>query len=124
MKAFLTVALLMVSAAPLVSSAAEHAKLPKGFSVEIKPGKAHEECVELKKDADIAYRFKASQPVPFNIHYHTGKGKEAKVEYGVKLDAIDAKEDVFRTSIDQHYCWMWTNKTTQSVTLSGEITAK
>ncbi len=124
MKVFFAVAFLLVSAAPVVSSAADHAKLPKEFWVEIKPGKAHEECVDLKKDAEITYRFKASQPVPFNIHFHTGKGKEAKVEYGVKLDAIDAKEDVFRPSIDEHYCWMWTNKTTQSVTLSGEITTK
>jgi len=106
------------------ANAAEETKLPKEFSVTIKPGKNHEECIEVKKDAEIAYRFNASQPVRFNIHYHAGKGSNEKVEYSVNLDKIDTKEDVLRAPIDQHYCWMWSNKTVDSVTVSGLLSMK
>ena len=124
MKKFLLITLLMVFVAPMVASAAENTKLPRDFSLEIKPGKIHEECIELKKDAEISYRFKASQPMPFNIHFHTGKGKDEKVEYPVKIDKADAKDDVLRVAFDEHYCWMWSNKTGQAVSLQGQIGAK
>ena len=106
------------------ANAAEETKLPKEFSVTIKPGKNHEECIEVKKDAEIAYRFNASQPVRFNIHYHAGKDSNERVEYSVKLDKIDTREDVLRAPIEQHYCWMWSNKTVDAVTVSGLLSMK
>ena len=127
MKSVLTTALLVAFVTPL-ALAAEGNKLPKEFSVTIKPGKIHEECIELKKDTEIAYRFKASQPVPFNIHYHVAKdksdSKEEKVEFPVKIDKIDTKDDVLRVAVDQHYCWMWSNKTTESVSITGSLAKK
>ena len=124
-----TLALLLSTAFSLsavvhAANAAQETKLSKEFSVAIKPGKIHEECIEIKKDVEIAYRFKASQAVPFNIHYHVGQGSAEKVEYAVKLDGIDIKEDVFHAPIDQHYCWMWSNKTVESLTVSGFLSAK
>ena len=105
-------------------NAAEETKLPKEFSVTISPGKNHEECIHLKKDVEIAYRFKASQAVPFNIHYHVGKGSDAKVEYAVRMDKIDATESVLLAPIDQHYCWMWSNRALDSITVSGVLAFK
>ncbi len=123
MKSILYVALLLLATVPTVASAAEGDKLKKELSVTIKPGKVHEECVELKSGTTVAYRFKASKPVPFNIHFHSGTGKDEKVEYPVKLDQVDAAEDVLKVTADQHYCWMWSNKrvTTESVTITGML---
>ena len=113
-------AALWVFAAPF-ALASEGAKLPMDFEVTIKAGKIHEQCVELKQGAEVTYRFKASQPVPFNIHYHVGNGKDEKVEYPVKIDKIDAKDEVFRAPLDQHYCWMWSNKTDGVVSVNGHL---
>lgn len=127
MKSVLASALLVAFVTPL-ALAAESNMLPKEFSVTIKPGKIHEECVELKKGMEIVYRFKASQPVPFNIHYHVAKdkndSKEEKVEFPVKIDKIDVKDDVLHVAIEQHYCWMWSNKTTESVSIIGSLAKK
>jgi hypothetical protein len=123
MKSILYVALLLLATVPMVASAAQGDKLKKEISVTIKPGKVHEECVELKSGMTVAYRFKASKPVPFNIHFHSGTGKDEKVEYPVKLDQVDVAEDVLKVTADQHYCWMWSNKrvTTESVTINGML---
>jgi hypothetical protein len=123
MKKFSRVAFLLVIAAPVLATAAENAKLKKEISATIKPGKVHEECVELKAGTTIAYRFKASRPVPFNIHFHSGTAKDEKAEYAVKLDWADTADDVLSVATDQHYCWMWSNKqvTTESVTISGTL---
>ncbi len=124
MKMLFPVVFSIIAVAPIAASASENTKLPREFSVEIKPGKVHEECVELKKGAEIAYRFKASQTMPFNIHFHTGKGKDEKVEFPVKIDKTDAQDDVLLTPAEQHYCWMWSNKNGQVVTVEGLIAAK
>jgi hypothetical protein len=126
MKKFLRVAFLLVIAAPVFATAAENAKLKKEISATIKPGKVHEECVELKSGTTVAYRFKASRPVPFNIHFHSGTGKDEKVEYAVKLDQANAANDVLTVTSDQHYCWMWSNKqvTAESVTIRGTLESR
>jgi hypothetical protein len=127
MKNIFGVAFLIVFAAPTIALAAEETKSPTSFkkeiSVTIKPDKVHEECIELKSGTSVAYRFEASKPVPFNIHFHSGAGKDEKVEYPVKIDQTDAAEDVLKVANDQHYCWMWSNKkvTTESVTVNGTI---
>lgn len=127
MKNIFGAVLVIAIAAPGILSAAEETKSPASFkkdiSVTIKPGKVHEECIELKSGTTVAYRFKASKPVPFNIHFHSGIGKDEKVEYPVKLDQVDAAENVLKVAADQDYCWMWSNKkvTSESVTVSGTI---
>lgn len=127
MKNIFGVAFLIFFATPTIASAAGESKSPASFkkeiSVTIKPGKVYEECIELKSGTSVAYRFKASKPVPFNIHFHSGTGKDEKVEYPVKIEQTDAAEDVLNVTNDEHYCWMWSNKkvTTESVTVNGTI---
>ena len=115
----LSAALSAVLALP--SWASETMKLPREFSTTIKAGKIHEECIELKKGQVVAYKFNASQPVPFNIHYHVGAGKDEKVEYPVKLDKSDANASTLTIPADQHYCWMWSNKNAEAITVTGII---
>jgi hypothetical protein len=127
MKNIFGAAFSVLVAVPSMVLAAEETKSPTSFkkeiSVTIKPGKVYEECIELKSGTNVAYRFKASKPVPFNIHFHSGAGKDEKVEYPVKIAQTDAAEDVLKVANDQHYCWMWSNKTvtSASVTVSGTI---
>ena len=104
--------------------AAEKVKLPHDFSATIKPGKIHEECAEFKKGQVVAYKFNASQPVPFNIHYHVGKGKDEKVEYPMKLEKSEVSSSTLTIPVDQHYCWMWSNKTTEPLSVTGTISLK
>lgn len=113
-----------IAAADEVSKAS--APLKKEIAVTIKPGKVHEECVALKSGTTVAYRFKASKPVPFNIHFHSGTGKDEKVEYPVKLNETDVADDVLKVAADQQYCWMWSNKkvTTESVTITGMLESR
>lgn len=130
MKTVLRVAILLAIAAPNIVLAAEETKSPTSFkkeiSVTIMPGKVHEECVELKAGSTVAYRFKASKAVPFNIHFHSGTGKDAKVEYPVKLDQADVADDILKVAADQHYCWMWSNKkvTADAVTITGMLESR
>ena len=126
MKNILRAAFFLVIAAPVFAPAAENAHFKKEIVATIKPGKVYEECVELKSGTTIAYRFKASRPVPFNIHFHSGTGKDEKVEYPVKLDQADMADDVLKVTTDQHYCWMWSNKrvTTESVTINGTLESR
>ncbi len=126
MKKCFLVAFIMVISVPVFAAAAENAKLKREITATIKPGKVHEECVELKAGTTIAYRFKASKPVPFNIHFHSGTAKDEKVEYAVKLNQADMADDLLDVASDQHYCWMWSNKrvTTESVTISGSLESR
>ena len=60
----------------------------------------------------------ASQPIQFNIYYHVANDKsdsnEAKVVFPVNIEMIDTEDNVLRVAVDQHYCWMCSNKTTES----------
>jgi hypothetical protein len=55
--------------------------------------------------------------VDFNIHYHVGKD----VVFPAKQAQVAAGRDVLRVAAAQDYCWMWTNKGTQPVSLTVEL---
>lgn len=75
--------------------------------VNIQPGKFSEVCGKLKKGNLIRWQFDSSAPLEFNIHYHEGKN----VIFPYKMSAIKSGEEELMISLDQDYCWMWTNKT-------------
>ncbi|MBT9504087.1 MAG: hypothetical protein IV092_22775 [Burkholderiaceae bacterium] len=89
-----------------------HGRFEKTTTVE--PGKFAEICSELTKGQSIAWAFKAETPMNFNIHYHEGK----KVEFPAKVDGALAAEGKLAVPVDQHYCWMWANKTDKT----GQLT--
>ncbi len=82
-------------------------------NIQIKAGKIHENCFKLKTSESIDYSFKASSNVAFNIHYHVGK----KVKYPVKMDSVLQHTKTFKADFSQHYCLMWSNKGSETVTL-------
>ncbi|WP_128000979.1 hypothetical protein [Piscinibacter defluvii] len=81
--------------------------------VTVAPGKFAEACGRLARAESIAWRFEASGPLNFNIHYHEGK----KVRYPERRDALAGASGRLKVALDQDYCWMWTNKAGQPVTL-------
>ena len=85
--------------------------------VNIQPGKFSEVCGKLKKGNSIRWQFDSSAPLEFNIHYHEGKN----VVFPYKMSAIKSGEEELLISLDQDYCWMWTNKSKEEVKLEMSL---
>jgi hypothetical protein len=83
----------------------------------IQPGKFSEVCGKLKKGNSIRWQFDSSAPLEFNIHYHEGKN----VIFPYKMSAIKSGEEELLISLDQDYCWMWTNKSKEEVKLEMSL---
>lgn len=82
--------------------------------VSVAPGKFAEVCGKLARADSVAWRFEASGPLNFNIHYHEGKD----VRYPERRDALAGASGRLQVVLDQDYCWMWTNKSGQAVDLN------
>ena len=76
-------------------------------------GKFVEACGPLPAGLAVGWRFKASAPVDFNVHYHLGKD----VVFPSKLPAVVSAKQTLHTQTEQDYCWMWSNKSASPVTL-------
>lgn len=83
----------------------------------IQPGKFSEVCGKLKKGNLIRWQFDSSASLEFNIHYHEGKN----VVFPYKMSAIKSGEEELLISLDQDYCWMWTNKSKEEVKLEMSL---
>lgn len=79
----------------------------------IAPGKFIEVCEKLPHSSKVAWSFRSAAPLNFNIHYHEGK----EVKFPAKRDGSSSAEGVFDVTVEQDYCWMWTNKGTSPATL-------
>lgn len=67
------------------------------------PYQIHEECLSMKEGDELRWRFSASAPLSFDIHYHEGKA----VIMPVTLDRVTAESGTFVALVDQDYCLMW-----------------
>ena len=85
--------------------------------VTVAPGKFVELCGKLARADAVAWRFDASGPLDFNIHYHEGKA----VQYPARQEAVAAAQGELRVALDQDYCWMWSNKAAQPAQLRIEL---
>ncbi len=86
-------------------------------SVSVAPAKFAEVCGKLPAGLKIRWKFEASAPLDFNVHYHVGK----EVVFPSKLNAVVTGKDTLATKVDQDYCWMWTNKSAASATVMFEL---
>ena len=80
-------------------------------------GKFVEVCGKLAAGQNVRWRFEATAPVDFNVHYHLGKD----VEYPAKLSAVTTGEDTLQVMVGQDYCWMWSNKSSVPAMLSVNL---
>ncbi len=77
----------------------------------VAPKKFLEVCGKLKKGDGVSWQFKGSAPTDFNIHYHVGKD----VSYPENRKQIASAEGLLAAPLDQDFCWMWSNRTTEAV---------
>ncbi|MBL8276381.1 MAG: hypothetical protein JNL93_06765 [Pelomonas sp.] len=83
----------------------------------IAPKKFVEICGKLAKGEQVGWQFTANGPTNFNIHYHVGKD----VTYPERRNAVDKGDGTLAVTLDQDYCWMWTNKGEAEVTLEVRL---
>ena len=75
----------------------------QGQRVPIAPFAAHETCRHLEPGDRWSYRFSASSPVSFSIHYRAGPAVISPIERD------DVREDaaVFPSALAEDYCMTW-----------------
>ena len=83
----------------------------------IAPKKFLEVCGKQKKGDSVTWKFKASAPMDFNIHYHVGKD----VSYPEKRADIASANGTLSAPLDQDYCWMWSNRSAQAVDIDVSL---
>lgn len=86
-------------------------------SLNVAPAKFAEVCGKLPAGLKVRWDFESGTPLDFNVHYHVGK----EVVLPSKLTAVSAAKDVLDTKIDQDYCWMWSNKSASSATVTVKL---
>ncbi|MDH4287878.1 MAG: hypothetical protein OEV65_03950 [Aquincola sp.] len=106
--------------ASLAASGALGADLPHPFRVDIAAGKIGEVCMALDEAQTLAWRFKASDALDFNLHHHVGSEVLIPVEYRAVREhrghhLIDRRND---------WCLMWTAPKGKQVTVEGQWTAR
>ncbi len=84
---------------------------------EVAAGKFAEACGQIPRGSAVQWRFQASAPMNFNIHYHEGKA----VTYPEKREGRAQGAGTLQVTVDEAYCWMWTNKTGQSAAVTVEL---
>ncbi len=83
----------------------------------VAPKKFLEVCGKLKKDENVSWSYKGNASTDFNIHYHVGKD----VVYPENRKETVSAEGTLRVSLDQDFCWMWTNKAAQAVEIEVNL---
>ena len=84
----------------------------------IAPKKFLEVCGKQKMGGNVAWQFKGNAPTDFNIHYHVGKD----VTYPENRKSVASADGTLSVSIDQDYCWMWSNRSAQPVDIDVSLT--
>lgn len=89
---------LLLAAAPALAGEGEGR-----FSIHLRERGVDERCIRLDAGDSIRYRFSASAPVDFNIHYH----RDREVFYPVTARATRAADARFSAPHADTYCLMW-----------------
>ena len=73
------------------------------FGLELAPYARTEECIPLEPGARIGFRFEASTPVAFNVHFH----EDNAVIAPLTRDNATSESGDFSADRKQIYCLMW-----------------
>lgn len=115
-------ALLMLSALPLGARAdlvdvQWQADGSAQREFQVAPGKFAEWCTKLSKGESVKWEFESDAPLNFNVHFHEDK----ETRFPAKQDAATKAEGSLEVVSDQHYCWMWSNKSKSAVALRSTL---
>lgn len=95
--------------------------------IALKPSGQYEECFSLEKGEVLVYRFRASKPLNFNVHYHAEKGVMYPVsenEITEYSGTVDPQKGGFNLDEQDSFCLMWENPDTRPVNLHYETVTK
>jgi hypothetical protein len=84
---------------------------------QVAPGKFAEWCGKLRHGDRVQWSFEAAAPLDFNVHYHEGKD----VRFPAHQDRIAKAVGILDVTLEQDYCWMWTNKSQAAVALKARL---
>ena len=84
---------------------------------QVAAGKFVEVCAKLLAGLKVEWSFEASGPTDFNIHYHEGKEAFSRP----RCRQVARGQDTLQVEVEQHYCWMWSNKTLAPVVLQASF---
>ncbi|MBY0468516.1 MAG: hypothetical protein K2Q07_06015 [Burkholderiaceae bacterium] len=84
---------------------------------QIAAGKFVEVCGKLAVGDGVRWSFTAAAPVDFNIHYHVAK----EAVFPAKQTQVTSGRDTLNVAVAQDYCWMWTNKGRDAVSLTVDL---
>jgi hypothetical protein len=87
------------------------------YSLKLAGKSFDERCLKLTAGEAVRYRFNASAPVDFNIHYHRG----SEVHYPVKTAASRSADATFTAPHADTYCLMWERKGDGAVRVDGSV---
>jgi hypothetical protein len=88
-----------------------------GFALDVPARGFEEHCVKLAAGERVRYRFRASDDVDFNIHFHRGKD----VHYPVRASASRGEDATFSAPAADVYCLMWERKGDGAVRVEGSV---
>ena len=74
-------------------------------------------CGKLAAGSSVSWRFDATGPVDFNIHYHL----EKEVVYPERSAARSSGAGALDVAVPQTYCWMWVNKGAEPVSMKARL---
>lgn len=83
----------------------------------IAPAGFLEACGPLQQGQVIDWSYQASAALDFNIHYHAGD----EVVYPAQQEGKSELAAQLEITLDQTYCWMWSNQTDGSVSINLEL---
>lgn len=86
----------------------------------VAPGKFAELCGKLDKGRSVAWSFKSDAPLDFNIHFHEGE----RVSFPAKHDGMKRAQGRLDVTVEQDYCWMWTNKSRSAASVEIVLTTR
>jgi hypothetical protein len=101
---------------PMPGRATDVAAEAAPIRLSIAAGKVGEVCMRLGVGDTLAWRYRASAPVDFNLHHHVGE----KVLTPVSLTARTRSRARHTADRDNDWCLMWTAPAAQAVTVSGD----
>ena len=90
----------------------------------VKPGRFTEKCLTLKSKQLFNYKFEATGPVYFNIHYHGKEGREYLIEkheissFEKTITEFQYKKAYKGFSKKASLCMLWRNDTDKPVDIT------
>ena len=82
-------------------------------AVQVAPGEFVEVCGKLVTGQAVGWSFASASKLNFDVHYHVDKD----TVYSTKKDEVAKLEGELKATIDQTYCWTWTNKTSAAASV-------